>query len=214
MRCGWGDGPDPAYRAYHDLEWGVPVRDERRLFELLVLEGAQAGLSWATILNKRDGYRRAFTGFEPSVVAGFDESDVARLLADPGIVRNRAKVVAAIGNGTRARAGRGSRPRDARTAGIGLEPGRAPVVVRGRPGRRQCLVRAVRNPGRDPGLAGRFVGPTICYALMQSAGLANGLYAHDPWCFRSPLHIPGKSKSQWLNSIHDPGMHSDPGTTS
>jgi DNA-3-methyladenine glycosylase I len=97
-RCGWGDQSDAAYRAYHDTEWGVPVRDERRLFELLVLEGAQAGLSWATILHKRDGYRRAFAGFDLTTVAAFGEPDIARLVADPGIVRNRAKVSSAIGN--------------------------------------------------------------------------------------------------------------------
>ena len=83
-RCAWGDQPDPAYRAYHDLEWGVPVRDERHLFELLILEGAQAGLSWSTILRKREGYRRAFAGFDPAAVAAFGADDVARLLADAG----------------------------------------------------------------------------------------------------------------------------------
>ena len=90
-RCRWGRGPDPEYRAYHDLEWGVPVRDERHLFELLVLEGAQAGLSWSTILHRRDGYRRAFAEFDPRVVAAFDEADVARLLGDAGIVLFRRR---------------------------------------------------------------------------------------------------------------------------
>ena len=85
-------------RAYHDLEWGVPIRDERRLFELLVLEGAQAGLSWWTILRKRDGYRAAFADFDPAAVAAFGDDDVARLMADPGIVRNAGKIAAAIGN--------------------------------------------------------------------------------------------------------------------
>src|SRR3954467_4855899 len=97
-RCACGDGPDVLLRAYHDTEWGVPVRDERHLFELLVLEGAQAGLSWNTILRKRDGYRAAFAGFEPDVVAAFAEADVERLLADAGIVRNRSKIHAAIDN--------------------------------------------------------------------------------------------------------------------
>src|SRR3954451_12607627 len=97
-RCAWADGPDEALRAYHDSEWGVPIRDERHLFELLVLEGAQAGLSWNTILHKREGYRRAFAGFDPDVVAAFGDADVERLLADAGIVRNRAKVAAAIDN--------------------------------------------------------------------------------------------------------------------
>ena len=98
LRCAWANGQDEAMRAYHDTEWGVPIRDERHLFELLVLEGAQAGLSWNTILRKRDGYRAAFAGFEPAVVAAFGDEDVARLLEDPGIVRNRAKVAAAIDN--------------------------------------------------------------------------------------------------------------------
>src|SRR4249919_803782 len=97
-RCGWGDSPEADYRAYHDLEWGVPVRDERHLFELLILEGAQAGLSWWTILRKRDGYRRAFAGFDPATVAAFGDRDVERLMADASIVRNRGKVTSAIGN--------------------------------------------------------------------------------------------------------------------
>ena len=122
VRCAWGDQPDPAYRAYHDLEWGVPVREERHLFELLILEGAQAGLSWATILHKREGYRGAFAGFDPAVVAAFGDADVARLLADPGIVRNRAKVAAAIANARAVLA----------PPGVGLVARRAPVVVCGR----------------------------------------------------------------------------------
>ena len=91
-RCAWVPLGDPLYVAYHDEEWGMPTRDERALYELLVLEAAQAGLSWATILHKREGYRRAFAGFEPDVVARFRDSDVERLLADAGIVRNRLKV--------------------------------------------------------------------------------------------------------------------------
>src|SRR6478736_656206 len=98
IRCAWGDGPDELLRAYHDTEWGVPVRDERHLFELLVLEGAQAGLSWWTILRKREGYRRAFAGFDPAAVAAFGDDDVERLMGDAGIVRNRGKVTSAIGN--------------------------------------------------------------------------------------------------------------------
>ena len=95
--CGW-DGDDPAYVDYHDTEWGVPERDPRRLFEFVLLEGAQAGLSWSTILHKREGYARCFAGFDPELVAAFGPDDEARCLADPGIVRNRAKVAAAIGN--------------------------------------------------------------------------------------------------------------------
>src|SRR5688572_6720254 len=99
VRCAWTlAADDDLYRAYHDEEWGVPVHDDRRHFEFLVLEGAQAGLSWSTILRKREGYRKAFAGFDPRKVARFGEKDVARLLADPGIVRNRQKVASAIGN--------------------------------------------------------------------------------------------------------------------
>ena len=96
-RCPWGTG-DPLNLAYHDTEWGVPIHDDRRLFELLCLEGAQAGLSWITILRKRDGYRLAFEGWDPERIAGYGPDDEARLLADPGIVRNRAKIASVIGN--------------------------------------------------------------------------------------------------------------------
>src|SRR5579859_5227758 len=98
-RCGWSSvGSDPLYLAYHDQEWGVPSRDDRHLFEMLVLEGAQAGLSWSTILNKREGYRRAFANFDPHRVARYSETRIARLLEDPGIVRNRLKVRGAVAN--------------------------------------------------------------------------------------------------------------------
>jgi DNA-3-methyladenine glycosylase I len=180
-RCAWGDGPDEAYRAYHDLEWGVPVRDERHLFELLVLEGAQAGLSWATILRKREGYRRAFAGFDPATVAGFGEADVARLLGDAGIVRNRAKIEAAIGN---ARA-----TLELNAAGTSLVEhlwsfvGGRPVVNRfasiGEIPPETDVSRAMSRDLRARGF--RFVGPTICYALMQSAGLVND---HETRCYR------------------------------
>src|SRR5688500_17342798 len=97
-RCGWGDWNDPLYLRYHDEEWGTPSRDRRHLFEMLVLEGAQAGLSWTTILRKRDGYREAFAGFEPERVAAFGLDDIDRLMLDAGIVRNRAKIESAIDN--------------------------------------------------------------------------------------------------------------------
>ena len=180
-RCRWGDGPDPEYRAYHDLEWGVPIRDERHLFELLILEGAQAGLSWSTILRKRPGYRRAFGGFDPAVVAEYGEVDTSRLLADAGIVRNRAKVAAAIGNAR---------------ATLALYQGGTTLVdhlwsfVDGRP-----IINHFETLGEIPSETDRsrlmsrdllrrgfkFVGPTICYALMQSAGLVND---HETTCFR------------------------------
>jgi DNA-3-methyladenine glycosylase I len=180
-RCTWGDGPDPDYRAYHDTEWGVPVRDERHLFELLVLEGAQAGLSWSTILRKREGYRRAFAGFDVATVAGFGDDDAARLLADAGIVRNRAKVAAAIGNARATLA--------LYEAGTTLVDhcwsfvGGAPVINRfaslGEIPAETDTSRAMSRDLRGRGF--RFVGPTICYALMQSAGLVND---HETGCFR------------------------------
>ena len=181
VRCGWGAGPDPLYRAYHDREWGVPVRGEHHLFELLVLEGAQAGLSWSTILHRREGYRRAFAGFDPELVAAFDEADVARLLEDRGIVRNRAKVGSAIGNARAVVALQG--------AGSSLAE-HLWSFVRGRPVANAWasmadipaetdLSRAMSEDLRGRGF--RFVGPTICYALMQSAGLVND---HITACFR------------------------------
>jgi DNA-3-methyladenine glycosylase I len=180
-RCAWGDGPDPAYRAYHDLEWGVPVRDERHLFELLILEGAQAGLSWSTILRKRAGYRRAYAGFDPAVVARFGDEDTARLLADTGIVRNRAKVAASIGNAQAVLALHdagttlvdhlwsfvGGTPLVNRRASLGDIPAETDES--------RAMSRDLRGRGF------RFVGPTICYALMQSAGLVND---HEVACFR------------------------------
>ncbi len=180
-RCAWGDQPDELYRAYHDLEWGVPVRDERHLFELLILEGAQAGLSWSTILHKRDGYRRAFAGFDPDAVARFGPADIDRLLADVGIVRNRAKVAAAVDNARGVLA--------LREAGITLVDhlwsfvGGSPIV--NRPGStgdipaKTDVSKAMSRDLRQRGFG--FVGPMICYALMQSAGLVND---HELACFR------------------------------
>jgi DNA-3-methyladenine glycosylase I len=180
-RCAWGDGPDPDYRAYHDLEWGVPVRDERHLFELLILEGAQAGLSWSTILHKREGYRRAFAGFDPAPVAAFGDGDVERLLGDAGIVRNRAKVGAAIGNAraTLALYDAGTTLVDHLWSFVDGVPvvnrfeSRAEVPAETETS--QAMSRDLRARGF------RFVGPTICYALMESAGLVND---HETGCFR------------------------------
>lgn len=180
-RCRWGDGPDPQYRAYHDLEWGLSVRDERHLFELLILEGAQAGLSWSTILHKRAGYRRAFAGFDPSVVAEYGEADTERLLADAGIVRNRAKVAAAIGNAraTLALYANGTTLVDHLWSFV---DGR-PIVNRfGSLAEIPSETDRSRLMSKDLLRRGfKFVGPTICYALMQSAGLVND---HDTTCFR------------------------------
>lgn len=179
-RCPWGTA-DPLYLAYHDSEWGVPLHDDRRLFELLSLEGAQAGLAWITILRKRDGYRRAFDDWDPERIARYGEADVARLLADPGIVRNRAKVLAAIGN---ARA----------CLALAEAPGALDrylwSFVEGAPvdNRRTSLAevpaetdasRALSRELRRSGFS--FVGPTIVYAFMQSAGLVND---HLLDCFR------------------------------
>jgi DNA-3-methyladenine glycosylase I len=181
FRCPWGDGADPAYRAYHDQEWGVPVRDERHLFELLILEGAQAGLSWSTILRKREGYRRAFAGFDVATVAAFAEADVARLLADPGIVRNRAKVAAAIGNATATLAlyDAGTTLVDHLWSFVGGTPVRNTWQEMGTIPAETEASRAMSADLRRRGF--RFVGPTICYALMQSAGLVND---HLVDCFR------------------------------
>ena len=182
-RCPWGAWGDPAYVRYHDEEWGVPSRDERQLFEMLVLEGAQAGLSWATILHKRDGYRRAFADFDPGIVATFEESDVARLLADAGIVRNRLKVESAVAN---ARATLELRAREGSLAGLVWS------FVGGRPVQNAWRKladlpaetdesRAMSSELKRRGF--RFVGPTVCYAFMQAVGLVND---HTVDCYRYP----------------------------
>jgi DNA-3-methyladenine glycosylase I len=172
---------DPLYVAYHDEEWGVPVRDERRLFELLTLEGAQAGLSWSTILHKREGYRRLFAGFDPDAVARFDAADVERLLADPAIVRNRLKVESTVAN---ARAVLALRERGGSLAGliwgaVGGEPRRnawrSVSEVPAETDESKALSRELKRLGF------RFVGPTTCYALMQAAGLVDD---HVVDCFR------------------------------
>ena len=176
-RCDWAGADDALYLAYHDEEWGVPSHDDRHLFEMLVLEGAQAGLSWLTILRKREGYHRAFAGFQPAKVARFDARKVEQLLQDPGIVRNRAKVEAAIAN-----------------ARATLEAGGLDELlwsfVDGEPVRnaRRTLAeipadtaasRAMSKELKRRGF--RFVGPTICYSLMQACGLVND---HIVDCYR------------------------------
>jgi DNA-3-methyladenine glycosylase I len=171
-RCPWC-GDDPLYVAYHDEEWGVPCRDEARLFELLVLEGMQAGLSWRTILHKREGFRRAFHDFVPDRIARYDDLDRRRLLGDRGIVRNRAKIDATIGN---ARALLALRERGGSLGEVLWD------AVDGRPvqGRYRSLAEVpARTPASEAlskrlrGLQFRFVGPTIVLALMQAAGLVN-----------------------------------------
>ena len=171
-RCPWCEGFD-LYRAYHDHEWGVPLYDRRALFELLILEGAQAGLSWSTVLKKREHYRRVFDGFEPELVANYDDRKVAELLADPGIIRNRAKVAAAIRNAQ---------------ACLALEAGQQSFsdfvwrCVGGKPIQNhwQALAEVPAKTAQSDALskaligAGfKFVGSTICYAFMQASGMVN-----------------------------------------
>ena len=180
-RCGWASLTDPEYIAYHDLEWGVPIHDERAMFELLTLEGAQAGLSWSTILHRRDRYRVAFARFEPALVAGFEADDQARLLADTGIIRNRAKISAAIAN---ARAWLALR--EAATSPVdllwsfvdGLPVQNAWHELSEIPAETDAS-RAMSRELRKRGFS--FVGPTICYAFMQSVGMVND---HTTNCFR------------------------------
>jgi DNA-3-methyladenine glycosylase I len=179
-RCPWC-GTDPLYVSYHDTEWGVPLHDERALFEFLTLEGAQAGLSWLTILRKREGYRRAFAGFDAEQVARFGEQDVARLLADPGIVRNRLKVASAIANaratlkvreqfgGLDAYFWRFVEGRPIRNAWTDLSqiPARTPLS--------DTISRDLKQRGF------KFVGSTIVYAHMQATGMVSD---HLVSCFR------------------------------
>jgi DNA-3-methyladenine glycosylase I len=172
-RCEWVPAGDPLYVVYHDEEWGVPSRDERHLYEMLVLEGAQAGLSWSTILRKREGYRRAFAGFDPERVARFGSSDVERLLADPGIVRNRLKVESAIAN---ARAALEIREELGGLAdylwsfvdGAPVQNAWATIAeIPAETPQSKAMSRDLKRRGF------RFVGPTVCYAFMQATGLVN-----------------------------------------
>ena len=179
-RCTWVND-DPLYIAYHDNEWGVPLRDDRGLYEMLVLEGAQAGLSWYTILRKREAYGRAFDGFDPERIARYDDRKVALLLEDPGIVRNRLKVRAAIANA--------QVWVELRDSGIPFSEflwafsGGAPVVnawrrledVPATTPVSEAMSKALKGRGF------RFVGPTICYAFMQATGMVND---HVTSCFR------------------------------
>jgi DNA-3-methyladenine glycosylase I len=179
-RCGWVSD-DPLYIRYHDEEWGVPVHDDRRLFEFLILEGAQAGLSWLTILRKRDNYRRAFARFDPGRVARFDADDVQRLLADRGIVRNRLKIAAAIQNARavlalQADTGPFDRFIWSFTQGKTLQNHRRQLAdVPAQTPEAAAMSRALKQRGF------RFVGPTICYAFMQAVGMVND---HLVSCFR------------------------------
>jgi DNA-3-methyladenine glycosylase I len=175
-RCPWA-GKDPLYVAYHDDEWGIPIRDPLRLFELLCLEGAQAGLAWITILRKREGYRAAFDGFDPSRMAAYTDADRTRLMADAGIVRNRAKIDSFIGNA------RAFLEVDDFSELLWSFVGGSPVVnhwptLDEVPASTEV---SIAMSGELRGRGFRFVGPTICYAFMQSAGLVDD---HLMTCFR------------------------------
>ena len=179
VRCEW-PGDDPLMTEYHDREWGTPLRDDRKLFEFLVLEGAQAGLSWQTILRKRDGYRRAFDNFDADKIAEYGDADVDRLMADAGIVRHRQKINATIGNARAVMALRdefgftdflwsfvGGTPIDNQRTAEDETPATSPES--------EAMSKEMRRRGF------RFVGPSICYAFMQAAGLVND---HLITCFR------------------------------
>jgi DNA-3-methyladenine glycosylase I len=180
-RCGWASLDDPLLRRYHDKEWGVPVHEDRRQFEFLVLEGAQAGLNWRTILRRRENFRRAFDGFDPRRVALFDRRKVSELLADPGIIRNRQKVKSAVLN---------ARAFLAVQAEFGSFDAYIWRFVGGEP-----KVNWWRRPDEVPAVTPEaeamskdltrrgfsFVGPTICYAHMQATGMVND---HVTSCFR------------------------------
>jgi DNA-3-methyladenine glycosylase I len=180
FRCPWGDKPEEM-TVYHDLEWGVPVHDDRRLFEFLVLESAQAGLSWLTILRRREGYRKAFAGFDPEKVAVFDTATQETLRQDPGIIRNRLKIASAVNNARRfleVRDAFGSfsaylwdfvngRPVQNEWAEMSRVPATSPVS--------DALAKDMKSRGFT------FVGSTILYAYMQATGMVND---HLTSCFR------------------------------
>jgi len=186
QRCAWAGAdrspPDPLMVAYHDDEWGVPVRNDVELFERLALESFQAGLSWSTILRKREAFRAAFRGFDPAVVARFDDDDRVRLMADAGIVRNRAKIDATIGNAAAVLA---------TAAAFGSFAAYLDSIVPSPPARQPAAADLANVPATTPvsdALSAdlrrrgfRFVGSTIVYAFMQSVGLVDD---HLPGCFR------------------------------
>jgi DNA-3-methyladenine glycosylase I len=177
-RCDWVPLDDPLYVAYHDEEWGTPLRDDRALFELLNLEGAQAGLSWSTILRKREGYRRAFAGWEVEAIARFGDRDVERLLGDAGIVRHRGKIEAVIDN-ARATLTLELSLSELLWSFVDGEPRvnrwRTVPEVPAQTAESTAMSKELKRRGF------RFTGPTTCYALMQSAGLVDD---HTVDCFR------------------------------
>lgn len=179
-RCPWCESFD-LYRQYHDLEWGVPLRDDKALFELLILEGAQAGLSWATILKKRENYRLAFDGFDPHLIAGYGDDKVAALLSDAGIVRNRAKVAATIQNARAflALTADGTTFSDFLWRFVDNAPVQNALAsmtdAPAKTAQSDAMSKALSRAGF------KFVGSTICYAFMQAAGMVND---HLTSCFR------------------------------
>jgi DNA-3-methyladenine glycosylase I len=180
VRCTWSTGGNELYIAYHDKEWGVPARDDRKQFEFLILEGAQAGLSWSTILNKREGYRAAFADFDPERVASFGKRDVTRLMNDAGIVRNRLKIESAIGN---ARAFLEFKSplsfADYMWSFVGGKPLQNKIKEHGQVPATSKESDALSKDLKKRGF--RFVGSTIIYAHMQATGMVND---HLTSCFR------------------------------
>jgi DNA-3-methyladenine glycosylase I len=179
-RC-WWCGDDPLYVGYHDLEWGTPLRDDRSLYELLCLEGFQAGLSWITVLRKRARFREAFQGFEPTVVARYSDRDVTRLLADPGIVRHRGKIDATIANAIAVGAMRDQGTSLSEVVWSHAPPAR-PAPLRDRADIPAQTVESAALAGTLRGWGMRFVGATTVYAFMQSAGLVDD---HLAGCHRA-----------------------------
>jgi DNA-3-methyladenine glycosylase I len=181
-RCAWCPPDHPLYIQYHDEEWGVPVHDDRKLFEMLILEGAQAGLSWLTILKRREGYREAFAHFDAKKVACFDKKKMAALMKDPGIIRNRLKIAATVANAQaflQVQKEYGTFDRY-----IWSFVGGKPKRNRWKKGERlPALTPEAEAMSKDLKKRGfRFVGPTICYAFMQAVGLVDD---HSAECFRS-----------------------------
>jgi DNA-3-methyladenine glycosylase I len=180
-RCGWV-GTEPIYEAYHDTEWGVPEFDSRALWEKLVLDGFQAGLSWITILKKRDNFRAAFAGFDPNLIAGWGEPDIARLLADPGIIRHRGKIEATIGN---ARVWQKIEQRQGFDRYLWDYVGGKPLLNRWEnllqvPAQTPLSLQISKDLKRE---GFKFCGPTIVYAFMQAVGMVND---HVITCHRHP----------------------------
>ena len=192
IRCAWCPPDNPLYIRYHDEEWGMPVHDDRKLFEMLILEGAQAGLSWLTILKRRDGYREAFDLFDAKKIARYDKRKVAALMKNPGIIRNRLKIAATVANaqaflqvqkeyGTFDRyiwSFVGGKPKRNRWKSREELPAQTPEA--------EAMSKDLKKRGF------RFVGPTICYAFMQAVGLVDD---HTIDCFRSKSGVTGRTKS-------------------